>query len=160
MDNNLEPDRQKDTRTYADRREYRLKYYQDNKEKIQAKQRQYDASHKREIGTRWKQPCYKMLYSARERTRKLSLPECNLTLDYLRSIFPEYCPVFGIKLVHNSKPQPDSPSLDRIIPELGYTIGNVQILSNKANMMKQNATNEELLMFADWIKRNINNTNE
>ena len=38
----------------------------------------------------------------------------------------------------------DSPSIDKIIPELGYVRGNVWVVSNKANRIKNNATLEEL----------------
>jgi len=49
----------------------------------------------------------------------------------------------------------DSPTLDRIDPNKGYVKGNIQVLSHLANMMKSNATAEELHLFADWIKENI-----
>lgn len=64
-----------------------------------------------------------------------------------------HCPVFGweLKRGSGSGPRRHSPSVDRIIPELGYVKGNLQVMSSKANSMKQDATPEELLMFADWI---------
>ena len=46
---------------------------------------------------------------------------------------------------------PSSPSLDRIIPELGYVPGNVQVISHQANTMKSNATLKELKAFAAWV---------
>lgn len=64
-----------------------------------------------------------------------------------------HCPVFGweLKRGKGSGPRRQSPSVDRVIPELGYVKGNIQVMSSKANSMKQDATPEELLMFADWI---------
>ena len=38
---------------------------------------------------------------------------------------------------------PDSPSLDRIVPELGYVKGNIRVISNRANHLKSDATLEE-----------------
>ena len=65
-----------------------------------------------------------------------------------------HCPVFGWELKRSQgKAQSDSPSVDRKIPELGYVKGNIQILSQKANTMKQDATPEELIQFAEWILR-------
>ena len=42
-------------------------------------------------------------------------------------------------------------SLDRIIPELGYVPGNVQVISQLANAMKWDSTREERLTFANWV---------
>lgn len=54
-------------------------------------------------------------------------------------IIPETCPMLGIKLEFGFDKQGgnfNSPSLDRIIPELGYTKGNVMVISKRANMIK------------------------
>lgn len=44
-----------------------------------------------------------------------------------------------------------SRSLDRIIPELGYVPGNVQVISQLANAMKWDSTREERIAFANWV---------
>jgi hypothetical protein len=61
--------------------------------------------------------------------------------------------VFGFALERstNGKPTKFSPSVDRIDPTKGYTKDNVQVISNLANAMKQNATKEELIVFAKWV---------
>jgi len=62
------------------------------------------------------------------------------------------CPVFGFDLRRNHKvPLFNSPSVDRIDPTKGYTKDNIQIISQLANAMKQNASPEQLLKFAEWI---------
>ena len=46
----------------------------------------------------------------------------------------------------------DSPSLDRLAPELGYIEENVVWISNRANILKRDATWEELQRVAEWLK--------
>ena len=68
-------------------------------------------------------------------------------------IIPEYCPLLGIKLEYEPGRTNNSntPSLDKIDPTKGYIKGNVRIISYKANTMKNNATREELELFAKNI---------
>lgn len=90
-----------------------------------------------------------VLKRIKERAFKKEL-DFNLTVEDI--VFPEKCPVFGFELQRNVNiPKFNSPSVDRIDPTKGYTKDNIQILSNKANAMKQDATPEELLKFAEWI---------
>lgn len=58
---------------------------------------------------------------------------------------PTLCPVLGMPLVVGVGKQTDaSPSLDRIYSTRGYVRGNVQVISLKANRIKNNATLAEL----------------
>src|SRR5882672_4627793 len=58
---------------------------------------------------------------------------------------PEFCPLLGIPLGRNQKNSgASSPSLDRIIPSLGYTPQNTWVISWRANTIKNDATPEEL----------------
>jgi len=83
----------------------------------------------------------------------------NLTAEYLLSIAPDFCPIFNSPLSWcrrgGKSVKQDCPSLDKIIPELGYIEGNVQWVSFKANAMKFNATFDELHKFANWVKETI-----
>lgn len=89
------------------------------------------------------------LQSIKFRAKELKLP-FNLVYDDITP--PETCPVFGFKLIrYRGGRQYDSPSVDRIIPELGYVKGNIQVISSLANTMKQDATKEQLVTFAKWI---------
>lgn len=63
-------------------------------------------------------------------------------LDFENFTFPEYCPYLGYKLNYSygkGKIQHNSPSFDRIDPDKGYVEGNVEIISNRANSMKNDA---------------------
>lgn len=88
-----------------------------------------------------------ILQHARQRSKDYNVP-CTIEEDDI--IIPEVCPILKTPFVFNTY---YTYSIDRIIPELGYVPGNIQIISMKANAMKQNATNEELKKFAEWINR-------
>ena len=47
-----------------------------------------------------------------------------------------------------------SPSLDRLVPALGYVKGNVQVISWRANKLKGEGTAEDHRLIAEWMERN------
>ena len=83
--------------------------------------------------------------------------EFDLTYEYLESIATTHCPIFGIEFewgtsnMGKGKTKPNCPSLDRIVPELGYVQGNVAFISHKANRIKDNGTMQDHYDIADWI---------
>ena len=120
--------------------------------------REFDPEYKQKINeqtrahyhkVKHEQPERFLLQSAKRRAKAAGIP-CTITA---KDIFiPEVCPVFGWPLKKNEGKLADtSPSLDRIDPSLGYVPGNVQVISNKANVMKNNASREQLIKFAEWV---------
>lgn len=100
------------------------------------------------------------IMAARKCRAKQSNIPFDVSLQYLISIFTEKCPVFEMQLSWTKSTgfnttKDNFPSLDRIIPELGYVEGNVRWISYLANKMKQNANSKQLHKFADWIKINV-----
>jgi hypothetical protein len=80
----------------------------------------------------------------------------DLDTDYILSIYPKdnKCPVLGIELAFgNEDGRNNSPSIDRIIPALGYIKGNVIIVSLKANRIKSNASPEEIIKVGEFYQR-------
>ena len=69
--------------------------------------------------------------------------------------WPTHCPVFGIELDYEGtgKVHKASPSFDRLDPSKGYVPGNVIIISQKANSIKQDATADDIRAVADWLDR-------
>jgi hypothetical protein len=94
----------------------------------------------------------RFLSSAKERSVKQNV-SFDLTLDYLESITTDECPVFKTPFVwgQSNGKHPYRPSLDKVIPELGYVKGNVVFISLKANTIKQDITEKELYAVADWL---------
>lgn len=72
-------------------------------------------------------------FRAQKRARELGL-EFDLTLECLEELFPidSVCPVFGVKMEWNGSIL-SSPSLDRIVPDLGYVKNNVAFICGRAN---------------------------
>lgn len=57
---------------------------------------------------------------------------------------PAKCPVLGIPILLGERRSENSPSLDRIVPDLGYVAGNVRVISDKANRLKGDRNLEQL----------------
>jgi hypothetical protein len=101
---------------------------------------------------RWraKNPILCMLQRARQNAKRKGLP---YSIKAKSIMIPECCPILGIRLKRAKGHFDDaSPSLDKKIPKLGYVEGNVQVISAKANVMKNNASPDELRRFAAWIR--------
>lgn len=113
-------------------------WYTENKEKALARNKERRKDNRKVL-----------LEAAQNRSRAKNIP-IDITIDDI--VIPEYCPALGIKLERGKgKFISASPSLDRINPALGYIKGNVQVISSKANAMKNDASKEHLLSFARWI---------
>jgi hypothetical protein len=78
----------------------------------------------------------------------------DLTLEDI--IIPTHCPVLGMELIVGKGTGGwiySSPSLDRIRPHLGYTKGNVRVICARANLLKSDATIEELEKVLEDLRR-------
>jgi hypothetical protein len=85
------------------------------------------------------------------RHAKIRAAAKNIPFDLVADdiLLPEVCPVFNRPF--NKSNRRLGYSLDRIIPELGYVKGNVQVISQLANAMKWDSTREERIAFANWV---------
>lgn len=128
--------------------EYMAKWYRDNREQ----NRQKDIARYRKMKEH--QPWILALRNVKTRAKQKGL-EFNITEDYLKSIWSDTCPVLGIPLysaVYESgksrseseaKPHDNSPTIDRIDSSKGYVIGNICVMSYRANMIKNCGTIDE-----------------
>lgn len=100
----------------------------------------------------------RMLSDAKVRASKKGL-KFNLELGDI--VVPDRCPYLDIPLnTYNSCKRDDSPTLDRVVPELGYVKGNVEVISERANRIKNDATPEELEKIATRYKRVVREIDE
>jgi hypothetical protein len=155
---------------------YSQKYYQENKERIKQRNKEWVKNNKekhnaatkaryervkntpefqeysKERKLSYRQACpERVLYlSAKNRAKKLGLP---FDIELEDIVIPELCPYFQTpisRLVGKGKVD-TNPSVDRIDSSKGYIKGNVQVISLLANRMKQNASIEQMVMFAEGV---------
>lgn len=136
------------------RRAYRNQYRTDNPEVERKHRRKYQPrANELRQQSRQEDPIRFMLYAARGRAKKHGIEFDLLPQDLT---MPTHCPVLGISLEMCTEYQRDrSPTLDRIIPGLGYVRGNVIVVSAKANRIKNDATVEEIQQVADFYRQLI-----
>ena len=94
----------------------------------------------------FKKKLKKSLSDAKYRSRIKKI-EFNLTYEHLRDLFYEQeskCFYTGVPFNFESKT--NSPSLDRIDSDLGYTIGNVVWCRSRINFMKYNDSYTDFLL--------------
>ena len=132
-------------------REYQKKYRREHPEKFvsAARKRHHEwwiANRESDLHVR------RSLYRrAKKRAAYLKVP-FTITLDDIQ--VPKNCPIFGFPLkVNVGRYGDDSPSLDRIIPKLGYVPGNVIVISQRANVLKRDASLEELEALVRGLRR-------
>ncbi|MBP0492193.1 hypothetical protein [Roseomonas indoligenes] len=64
---------------------------------------------------------------------------------------PAACPVLGLALVVGGQ-RDNSPTLDRLVPSLGYVPSNVRVISYRANRLKSDATLDELKALVAYLE--------
>lgn len=92
----------------------------------------------------------RMFATAKQRARIHNV-SFNITEEDI--VIPEYCPFLGMRLtnIFGEGRVQSNASLDRIDSSKGYEKDNIQVISDLANRMKQEATKEQLLSFANNI---------
>lgn len=100
--------------------------------------------------------------------KKVSKDYGDLTLEYLKETWDNQkglCGLTGVPMEirvsttdvrNNSRTPLYGASLDRIDSNVGYMQGNIQFVCKGANLMKNNHTNEDALLFIKMIKEATN----
>ena len=136
-------------------KEYNRLYYIRNKEKINKQNAAYQKAHpelraKYNTAYKWKHPARYMWSTARGNAKRDGR---EFTIQPSDINFPKHCSYLGIELTYRERHgiEDSTASLDRIDNIKGYTPNNIEVISNLANRMKQNATKEQLITFANHI---------
>lgn len=100
---------------------------------------------------------YSMWAQAKDRAKSHNIP---FDIQIQDIVIPTECPVFHVpfNLEGTHKNKENSPSLDRIIPELGYVKGNIIVVCWRANRLKNDGTPEEHINIGNFYQGLINGT--
>ena len=140
-----------------EKREQASEYRANDPEKYNDRSQKFRCALKKKDPVKY--TCTQMRSSAVKRAKAYGY-DLDITTDYLISISPVNCPVFNKPLKYGGGEKTSlSASLDRIDSNKGYTVDNVQVISNMANMMKNAATDDELIMFSKWAMRTVDKKN-
>jgi hypothetical protein len=110
------------------------------------------AKESREIRERtWEFDSKKIMLNNSKSRAKRSNMEFDIDVNDIN--IPNVCPVLGIPLYRCKKENwNNSPSIDRIDNTKGYIKGNVIVVSRRANVLKKDATIDELQKIASFYK--------
>ncbi len=98
------------------------------------------------------------LINARHRAKKKGLA-FNIELGDID--LPDVCPVLGVPLVYGTRDRSaireveNIPTLDRTRNSLGYTKGNVKVISARANSLKSNADLAEIKRLLAYMEQEL-----
>lgn len=95
-------------------------------------------------------------YNSRKHYAKKKDIVFDVTFEYVVSLITDKCPILGIELSWCKQSlivKDNSPSLDRIIPSLGYVEGNIVWISVRANRIKNDGTQDEHYKIAKFMER-------
>ena len=101
----------------------------------------------KKIAYRYRHPLKILLLDARKRAKRKNI-EFAIDIENPGIEIPATCPVLGIPLFAKTDGRsgggPNSPSIDRIDNSKGYVPGNIIVVSNRANSLKNDASLDEL----------------
>jgi hypothetical protein len=123
----------------AKNRERKREYDRERREKLK-----YRTRHARKISrisSRTKNP---VLYLLRQVKSSAAEKELEFSIRERDIFIPSSCPYLNIPILMDGHKR-NLPSVDRINNKLGYTPGNVEVISWRANELKRDATLDELI---------------
>ena len=112
-------------------KEIQLKWRKENRTKLQ----QYQDKYRKDNPEKY------LFALAKRRAKRKGL---EFSIDLADIVIPAQCPLLEIEINSYSVTQGNRPSIDRIDSTKGYIKENVWVISQRANMLKNNATIDEL----------------
>lgn len=128
-------------------------YYQKNRERCTAHTRK-NRNKTKHVPEYWAR---RIASNIRDRCRVGGIP-CSITYQSILPLIPQdmICPITKRKMVFGRSISGDNPSVDRIVPSLGYVDGNIAVISRQANLMKNNCIDPDAFYrLGDWLKNKL-----
>lgn len=109
----------------------------------------YTSPRRKQSRRRWKSENRERILwlSAKHRAKRAGL---EFAIEISDIIIPNVCPVLGIKLVWAAG-RDACPSVDRKNNDMGYTQGNIRVISLRANRIKSDGTLAELRAILQYM---------
>lgn len=106
---------------------------------------------RRRKGKQWKRDnvASVLVSRAKQRASNLDIP-FSLSPDDIE--VPDVCPVLGVEMEPGAGTNSNSPSLDRLVPSQGYVVGNVKVISSRANRLRGDHTVEEVEAVLQYMR--------
>jgi len=102
-------------------------------------------------------PVEMLVNSLKYRARKQGIP-FNLNAEDINNLTMGDCPITKQKMIPPWKTtdryDPNKASIDKLVPDLGYVVGNIMWLSLRGNMLKNNHTLETIKATLEYIITN------
>jgi hypothetical protein len=137
------------------KKEYHKQWREKNPDKIKAYVKKHKVRSNNSLKLwRYNNPAKCLHLNIKSRAKRSGV---EFNMEWQDIDIPVICPVLGIPIVMGTNegmrtgPSPNSPSVDRVDNNKGYIKGNIQVISHKANTMKNSATPDQLIKFARWI---------
>jgi hypothetical protein len=140
---------------------YARRYYRRNKKKCYAQSKRWRANNLERANAQARASCLRfrrnnpakyLWHCARGRAKKFGIP---FDLQPSDIVVPERCPVLGVLMKQLTGP--NTPTIDRIRPSLGYVKGNVAVICRRANAIKNDCVSPaEIRKVADWLETQLN----
>ncbi len=105
-----------------------------------------------------KHPIRRRIAKTRSRCKILGLPFDEAAYRAAWRERGTTCPIFGtafVDAIGKNTGGPDTPEMDRIIPELGYVRGNMWVISHRANTIKNNASWQEIMQVGAAVREKV-----
>jgi hypothetical protein len=128
-------------------------HYAENREEVIKKTHNYYAEGGKALRRSPEKRMAALIRDAKARAKRFNREMGDLRA--LKLTMPTACACCGAAFVFDDKHGPHSPSLDRIDNNKGYTLANVAVVCYRCNLLKRDASLQELETVVAYMRANL-----